>query len=278
MPLRETPVPRTRRGGIVLERSIRFVEGIPMLRQRFAGNDLRVVVTHEGSLRALVEVRAGSIAFGTAGEIVGPNRFLLAVPPRSVLAIHFRDADVVSDGAGVLRALDRHVVPAIEEIAHTDRTVMTALDGTAEGRGAQIERANRGNDVDVLASGSLIAAIDPDAGAPPAIALARRALHDHLGDPAPVRRVARLAGMAPETLTRAFARAYGIGPKAYCHRARLFDAALRLLGGASVVEAALRVGFNDLSRFYAQFRGLLGATPGRYAQIRKRQDSGARGF
>src|SRR5262245_21701125 len=104
----ETPIPDSRRGGIVLERSVRFArDGAVMLRQRFAGDDLRVIVTHRGSLRSLVEVRAGSVSFALAGgEVAAPRRFVLAVPPRSVLPIRFRAADVVSDGAGAARALD----------------------------------------------------------------------------------------------------------------------------------------------------------------------------
>lgn len=239
----ETTVPATRRGGIVLERSVRFERGVAMLRQRFVGDDTRVIVTHEGSLRATVEVRAGKVAFGVDGRIVAPSRFVLAVPPRSVLAIRFLRADVISDGAGAPRALDDHRVPVIEPFTH-----------------------------DVLARTAAVIAIDPDADVSATIARARETLHANLGDRAPVRRAASLAAMAPETLTRVFARAYGIAPKQYCHRARLFDAALRLLAGASVVDAALTAGFNDLSRFYAQFRELLGATPGLYARIRKRQD------
>lgn len=247
MALRETIVPATRRGGIVLERSIRFERGVAMLRQRFVGEDTRVIVTHEGSLRATVEILAGEIAFGVAGSVIAPPRFVLSVPPRSVLVVHFRGAEAISDGAGAPRALDGHRIPALEPFTQ-----------------------------DLLAASAPIVTIDPDAAIPTRIALARRTLHMHLRDPAPVRRAAAIAGMAPETLTRGFARAYGIAPKQYCHRARLFDAALRLLAGASVVDAALTAGFNDLSRFYAQFRGLLGATPGRYARIRNRQDRARR--
>lgn len=249
---RETRLPTTRRGGISVERAIRFAPGVALMRQRFAGDDLRVIVTHEGSLRAIVEVHAGELHLGVAHALTTPQRFVLSVPPRSVLAMRFRAAVVSSDGAGAPRALDRHGVPTLEI-------------GTADA------------DTDPRVLRPVLATIDPDARVPAAIALARRALHDHLADTAPVRRVATLAGMAPESLTRAFTQAYGIAPKAYCHRARLFDAALRLLDGASILETALRVGFNDLSRFYAQFRGILGATPGRYARIRNRQDAdGAR--
>jgi AraC-like DNA-binding protein len=106
----------------------------------------------------------------------------------------------------------------------------------------------------------------------PEITAARKRLHDLFYLPAPVQRVAAEVGLAAETLTRRFSQAYKLSPKQYCHRARLFAAVLRLLAGGAILETALAVGFNDLSRFYQQFRRLLGATPGTYAAIRKRQD------
>ncbi len=238
----ETAIPATRRGGLLLERSVRFAGGAVLMRHRFAGDDVRVIVTHEAALRSLVDVRAGALSVPLAGgEVVAPRRFVLAVPPRSVLPIRFHAADVVSDGVGAPRALDGHAAAALEAAGDDART-----------------------------HGELLARLDPDAGVAPPIARARAYLHELLDDAAPVQRAAARVGIAPETLTRAFARAYGIAPKQYCHRARLFDAAIRLLEGASVLDAALRAGFNDLTRFYTQFRGLLGSTPGRYARIRRR--------
>jgi AraC-like DNA-binding protein len=73
-------------------------------------------------------------------------------------------------------------------------------------------------------------------------------------------------------LTRAFTLAYGVPPKQYCNRARLFEAVIRLLSGVPIIEVALASGFNDLKRFYAQFRQLVRATPGVYAHVKKRQD------
>jgi len=43
--------------------------------------------------------------------------------------------------------------------------------------------------------------------------------------------------------------------------------------GATILEAAFDAGFRDVKRFYVQFKRLLGATPGSYAQVKKRQDN-----
>src|SRR5262245_46466866 len=129
----ETAIPASRRGAIVVERSVRFgPDGIVLLRQRFVGDDLRAIVTHRGSLRSRVEVRAGALVFELAGgSVVAPPRFVLAVPPRSVLPIRFCAAEVVTDGAGAPRALDRHTIPTVEEAGADVRdrgAVVCALD------------------------------------------------------------------------------------------------------------------------------------------------------
>jgi AraC-like DNA-binding protein len=115
--------------------------------------------------------------------------------------------------------------------------------------------------------------LDADLGVARSLVTARARLHQVIGDHAPVRTAAACAQLAPETFTRLFTAAYGIAPKQYCQRARLFDAAILLFSGTGVLDAALRAGFNDLTRFYVQFRRLLGATPGDYVRIRNRQDA-----
>jgi AraC-like DNA-binding protein len=251
------PVPealrRRRLGGVTLERALYVADGLVMMRQRFAGDDTRLIITHEAAMRAVVEVWCGRLVVPLAtGDIVAPARFVLAVPPRSILPIRFEHAVVITDGTCATRPLDRHATPVIE--------------AAPIGLGAR--RA-------VVCSGDVVASLDPDAGVAALLVRARAALHAAVGALAPVRAAAEAARMAPETLTRRFAAAYRITPKRYCQRARLFDAAILLFDGASVLDAALRAGFNDLSRFYTQFRRLLGGTPGQYAAIRNRQDAEA---
>jgi len=114
--------------------------------------------------------------------------------------------------------------------------------------------------------------LDADAGVAQPIVQARRLLHHLISHPAPVRTAANSVGICAETISRGFSCAYKLSPKQYCHRARLHEAVLRLIAGATIIDAAFDAGFCDLKRFYNQFKRLLGVTPGAYTHIKKRQD------
>ena len=240
------------RAGVCLERRrIAASDGLVGLEQTFRGDGTRVAVTHQAALVAQVTIERGALAIGSPGsEVVAPEAFVLVVPPRSVVRMAFRDAIVTSVGVAGKGPLVPAGLPSLRSF------VPFALNRSATA---------------TAAAGGLLIELDPDAGAPRFVTTARAALHRHLGHPAPVRRAARAVDVAPETLARAFHRAYGLGAKEYCHRARLFDAVISLLGGAAIAQSAFDAGFNDLKRFYTQFRRTVGATPGAYA-VKKRQD------
>lgn len=242
------PLAPTRRGEVVIQRSVwRAGPGLIGLRQRFTGDGVRVLVTHDASLLAVVEVLEGRVSFPLpGGEREAPVRFVLSVPPRSVLPIRYHQAVADSDGLGRRGAF-------VEGVPWLGAGTAFALDA--------------------MVQAPRLFALDADAGVPAAVARSRAALHAHLSDVAPVRAAARDVGLAPDSLTRAFAAAYGLSPKQYCTRARLFDAAIGLFCGAPVISAALSAGFNDVSRFYAQFKRLLHSTPARYARAGNRQDA-----
>lgn len=250
-------LPETTRGAITLRRQLlRAEDGLVGLAQVFEGDGVRVIVTHGAWLLALVEVARGDVGFPLArGEVVPPRRFILSLPPRTVLPMRFEAAVVRSEG----------VASFTDGVLGPKAALLDA--GSVEQAPLDLRRAR------ASAGAPLVAALDADVGVAAHVARARRALHGMLARPAPVRDAARGAGVAPETLTRAFEDAYRITPKQYCHRARLFAGALRLLAGKTILEAAFDAGFNDVTRFYTQFRRLLGATPGAYTAIRKRQDA-----
>jgi methylphosphotriester-DNA--protein-cysteine methyltransferase len=74
--------------------------------------------------------------------------------------------------------------------------------------------------------------------------------------------------VAPETVSRAFRRAYCVAPKTYVHGARVSDAVLSLLTGNPALGACFDAGFGHPSRFYEIFRRMTGNTPGQYGSLR----------
>lgn len=77
--------------------------------------------------------------------------------------------------------------------------------------------------------------------------------------------IARIAARLKVThshLSRQFKLDFGLSPTAYLHQLRLADAPLKLARGEEIVNVSLDVGYNDLSRFYKQFRKNTKTSPG----------------
>ena len=77
--------------------------------------------------------------------------------------------------------------------------------------------------------------------------------------------VSRAAGLSRYELSRRFRVEVGTSPYQYVQRVRLEHAAARLArAGATVTEAALSSGFNDLGRFSRAFKQHFGTLPSAY--------------
>lgn len=76
--------------------------------------------------------------------------------------------------------------------------------------------------------------------------------------------LARHAGASPRTLARLFQDETGMSFTQWRTRLRLVEAVQRLVGGASVTEVALDLGYSSTSGFVFMFRSNLGVSPGRY--------------
>ncbi|CAN5853737.1 hypothetical protein BH20ACI4_BH20ACI4_32380 [soil metagenome] len=77
-----------------------------------------------------------------------------------------------------------------------------------------------------------------------------------------IARIAAHLKVSHSHLTRQFKKDYGIAPNAYLHKIRIADASLRLTQGEKIIEVSGDVGYNDLSRFYKQFRKSTTKSPG----------------
>ena len=78
-------------------------------------------------------------------------------------------------------------------------------------------------------------------------------------------RLARAAGLSPYHFLRTFERLTGVTPHQYVLRARLREAAMRLVDEpGKVLDIALDCGFGDVSNFNRAFRAEFGVNPSRY--------------
>jgi AraC family transcriptional regulator len=77
--------------------------------------------------------------------------------------------------------------------------------------------------------------------------------------------LSRVAGLSPYHFLRTFEVVTGVTPHQYVLRARLRQAAFRLVtGSANVLDVALDCGFGDVSNFNRAFRAEFGLTPVAY--------------
>ena len=77
-----------------------------------------------------------------------------------------------------------------------------------------------------------------------------------------IARIAERLGVSHPHLTRQFKIDFGMSPSEYLRRLRVADAPLRLARGEEIINVSQEVGYNDLSRFYKQFRKTTNTSPG----------------
>jgi AraC-like DNA-binding protein len=92
----------------------------------------------------------------------------------------------------------------------------------------------------------------------------------HLDRNVTLTEVAKVSGLSPYHLVRAFTLRFGLPPHRLHLRLRL-DRSLNLLrGGQRPVEVAFAAGFSDQAHFTRVFRQAYGLTPGEYRELGRR--------
>jgi len=84
----------------------------------------------------------------------------------------------------------------------------------------------------------------------------------YLTDPS-ISRIAERLNISHEHLSRQFKKDFGLSPSNYLHQLRVAEATSRLSLGEDIIDISQDVGYNDLSRFYKQFRKKYDTSPGR---------------
>jgi AraC-like DNA-binding protein len=78
--------------------------------------------------------------------------------------------------------------------------------------------------------------------------------------------LARIAGLSPFYLIRAFRAETGLPPHAYLASVRVREAQRLLRSGMGLADVAYETGFSSQSHFTTIFKDLIGVTPGRYSK------------
>lgn len=202
-----------------------------------------------------------------------------ASPDAPVLGVLLdRDTRTMAETLVAYEAAARTRATTAPEPASAGMTVVPVGDGFVRAVGRVLELLDEPVALRVLASGRLrellFTIIEGEAGP-----LVRRTfgaahditrvvsyLRDHLREPLSVEALARSAGMSRAVFHRRFKEATSFAPLQFIKALRLNHAAMQIVGGEAVSQAADNVGYTSPSQFSREFRRQFGASPTQWAK------------
>jgi AraC-like DNA-binding protein len=214
-----------------------------------------------GWIIEFIELKGGTFAFHCGGErrTVPWRRFVWVLPAFSVVHMDARDAEFRFVALAGANRPDGRPAAASGDEGSRIFPLRGRLPATP---GASLERLSALDEsIPVEISGAF----------PPLVRRAKRWIERSYRGRASISSLARSLDVSHAHLSREFRRAVGMSPLGYLHHLRSGEALARLSSGERIVDASLDVGYNDLSRFYKQFRKSTTRTPG-YCQKAKTEE------
>ncbi len=206
------------------------------------------VITCAGWLLELLELKRGEIFFQSGIDEIRPNSKHLGIfyPPFSLTRPCFKDVNGylkgIAGAAELPEKFSKHPIVFEPNFSESPKNIKQIIEILISSRNVQI--------VDSYPKASLLS-------------LRAKGLIDENYHIYPS--IARIAGrlkVSHEHLTRQFKCDFEMSPNAYLHKLRIADATFRLSQGEKIIEVSGDVGYNDLSRFYKQFRKSTTTSPG----------------
>lgn len=206
------------------------------------------VITCAAWLLELYELKAGELFFISGEAHVSPRTKCFGVfyPPFTITQPCFRNARgrLVGVAATAPLPIELMTVPVVFE---------TGFIELPSGAAQVIEIVRAGKNPQAIE-------LNPK---PSLLSLKAKKLIDanYLVYPSIARVAARLK-VTHEHLSRQFKRDFRLSPSNYLRQLRVADAPLRLARDEEIINVSQDVGYNDLSRFYKQFRQTTNTSPG----------------
>ena len=200
----------------------------------------------EGWLLEIVDIEAGDYWFVSDGEPVRParNRFGVFYPPFTFVRTFARKTRGSTIGAGSKEfSSELPPTPFIFETDHDGQ--LTTIDHVR----AILESCRDRRTIDVNTRPAEVSRN------------AKQLIDENFLVYPSIARIADRLKVSHEHLSRQFKKDYGLPPSAYLHKLRVAEATFRLALGEEIIDISLDVGYNDLSRFYKQFRKATRTSP-----------------
>jgi AraC-like DNA-binding protein len=239
------------RGGALARRSSQLASDGAYIFQddlQVTGELTAIVITCTAWLLEIYERRAGSISFLCGGDEVSPETKCFGVfyPPFSISKPCFRDVEAHLIGVAASKSVPDEFTsaPAVFDITSSQ---------TPSGVSQAIEILKSGKNAKSIA-------MNPR---PSLLSIRAKRIIDenYLAYPS-IGRIAARLGVRHEHLSREFKRDFEMTPSSYLRQLRVADAPLKLAMGEEIINVSQDVGYNDLSRFYKQFRQTTDTSPG----------------
>jgi AraC-like DNA-binding protein len=210
------------------------------------GKGRRPFVFCDGWLVEILEVEAGEFHFVSDGRDVRPRsrRYGVFYPPFSLVISRVREVRGSVFGIGSLTLPGR--LPGGPVMFETDFA----------GPFVSVEQA-----VEVVAAGTDKQSIEPTTRASLLTLRAKRLIDENYRAYPSLAKIAARLNVSHAHLSRQFKSDLGMPPSRYLHMLRAADASFRLSLGEEIVDVSGEVGYNDLSRFYKQFKRSTGTSP-----------------
>lgn len=200
-----------------------------------------------GWLLEVVDVTSGEYQFVSDGERIRTpkKRFGVFYPPFTLIRMFARKVSGSTIGVGsdeLPAGLPKY--PFIFDTDHTGD--LTTIDDARE----------------VLATAQNPRTIEVNTSPSPVSRDTKKLIDENYLIYPSIARIADRLKVSHEHLSRQFKKDYGLTPSAYLHKLRVAEATFRLALGEEIIDISLEVGYNDLSRFYKQFRKATRTSPG----------------